>query len=79
MEDLKKLPQNNVYDSTLVIMVEIELSLKYNKQKAPHYIYKWKININITVLLNDLNVSWVFCLVCKSKGLITNSDHDVEH
>ena len=34
MEDLKKLPQNNVYDSTLVIMVEIELSLKYNKQKV---------------------------------------------
>ena len=44
MEDLKKLSQNNVYDhhSTLVIMhmVEIELSLKYNKQKALHYIYK---------------------------------------
>ena len=28
MEDLKKLPQNNVYDSILLIMVEIELSLK---------------------------------------------------
>ena len=36
-------------------------------------------NINITILLNDLNVLWVFCLVLQELELITDNDHDVEH